>query len=136
MASILRSEQSGRSREGRSRRQSRVSREIVSSNQGLEPPIQPIPPAIFLINFILLPDVAPLPAPTVEWQDRLATRLGAGSGSSSHVHSPQRRRLNGAHPDWDAMYTMEGSDGNSGKEGSSVLCPKYLCFTHGLYSRT
>ncbi|KAK0481545.1 fungal-specific transcription factor domain-containing protein [Armillaria novae-zelandiae] len=115
-ASVLRSNETSPARDpSRSRRQSRVSREKVSSAQGK--PSQSVP------------------VPTQEWQDNLATRLasglassssstpsiyGAPSGSSSSVDgtepATQRRRLNAgstetrvANPDWSRMANSDRS---------------------------
>ncbi|KAJ6503261.1 fungal-specific transcription factor domain-containing protein [Mycena vitilis] len=102
-ASILRSSGSTQANDtSRSRRQSRVSREKVSSTQ----------------------DRGLSVVPTREWQDNLSTRLASASASGSRAPSfdisgaplPQRRRLNGStanaptQPDWKDMYTLEGSD--------------------------
>ncbi|KAJ6621140.1 fungal-specific transcription factor domain-containing protein [Mycena sp. CBHHK59/15] len=98
-ASILRSSASAQNNDtSRSRRQSRVSREKVSSiqNRGLSV------------------------VPTKEWQDNLSSRLASSSASGSRLPSfdisgvplTQRRRLNGpsnipSPPDWNDMYTIE-----------------------------
>ncbi|KAK7063985.1 Zn(2)-C6 fungal-type domain-containing protein [Favolaschia claudopus] len=101
-ASILRSNASPQSDTSRSRRQSRVSREKVSSIQ----------------------DRGLAVVPTKEWQDSLSNRLAASFASGSRVSSfdvsglplTQRRRLNGspseppAQPDWSEMYTLDGSE--------------------------
>lgn len=75
-------------------------------------------------------DMAPLPSPTVEWQDRLAASLGPSSGyassnSSNYGNSTNRRRLEGPSYDWDGMYTMEGSDG-----GTGACCPTTTFASH------
>ncbi|KAF8445677.1 fungal-specific transcription factor domain-containing protein [Boletus edulis BED1] len=96
-ACIFRSNQSSRDA-ARSRRQSRISREIVSSSR----------------------DNALSSMPTAEWQDRLAARLSSTRQSPSRISTeaplPQRRRLDesspGAdtsHPNWNEMYIMEAS---------------------------
>ncbi|KAI0068074.1 hypothetical protein BV25DRAFT_1875230 [Artomyces pyxidatus] len=88
----------------RPRRQSRMSREIVSSNNSM------------------------LVSPTLEWQDRLSTRFAytdmpAGDVTPDHASSflsggqplTQRRRLERdglAHPDWDGLYKLETVSGN------------------------
>ncbi|KIY50437.1 hypothetical protein FISHEDRAFT_64668 [Fistulina hepatica ATCC 64428] len=103
-ASILKSNESSTKREAsRSRRQSRVSREIVSSNQ----------------------DRGLSVVPTQEWQDRLSERLALSPSAapSSSTSTPafdgagnrmlQRRRLNRGVPpdiDWNNMYTIEPSE--------------------------
>ncbi|KAJ7246249.1 fungal-specific transcription factor domain-containing protein [Mycena haematopus] len=100
-ASILRSSGSPQSDTSRSRRQSRVSREKVSSIQ----------------------DRGLSVVPTKEWQDNLSSRLTSSASGSripsfdiSGVPLTQRRRLNTpsngvpAQPDWKNMYTMEGSE--------------------------
>ncbi|KAL0576702.1 hypothetical protein V5O48_005269 [Marasmius crinis-equi] len=100
-ASVLRSNGSVPGRDqSRTRRQSRVSREKVSSNldRGL--------------------DVVP----TQEWQDNLANRLASASSASSPVYpsscstpsqsgqpAPQRRRLEASPVDWNEMYTIEAT---------------------------
>ncbi|KAF5368636.1 hypothetical protein D9758_002174 [Tetrapyrgos nigripes] len=96
-ASVLRSNgpsSSGRE-QSRSRRQSRVSREKVSSLQ----------------------DRGLSVVPTQEWQDSLSHRLASSSHSSSPSSffapgssSSQRRRLDSespTHPDWNNMYTFD-----------------------------
>ncbi|KAJ7492355.1 fungal-specific transcription factor domain-containing protein [Mycena latifolia] len=102
-ASILRSSGSAQGNDtSRSRRQSRVSREKVSSIQ----------------------DRGLTVVPTREWQDNLSNRLASSSASGSRITSfdisgvplTQRRRLNGSSnniptpPDWKDMYTMDGSE--------------------------
>ncbi|KAJ7786593.1 fungal-specific transcription factor domain-containing protein [Mycena metata] len=106
-ASILRSSGSTPNNDSsRSRRQSRVSREKVSSLQ----------------------DRGLTVVPTREWQDNLSNRLASSSSSASGSRSPsvdfsgvpltQRRRLNGApsslpaQPDWKDMYTLESDQEN------------------------
>ncbi|KAF5385325.1 hypothetical protein D9615_001196 [Tricholomella constricta] len=95
-ASILKSSENAvPSRDSaRARRQSRVSREIVSSNQ----------------------DNGLSVIPTKEWQDNLSNQLASSSKVSSTYDSskfPRRRRLEfpaadtQSHPDWNEMYTME-----------------------------
>ncbi|KAJ7109940.1 fungal-specific transcription factor domain-containing protein [Mycena epipterygia] len=100
-ASILRSSGSTPSKT-RDQRQSRVSREKVSSIQ----------------------DRGLTVVPTREWQDNLAHRLASSSASGSSATSfdisgvplTQRRRLNVSAnnmpvpPDWKEMYTLEGSE--------------------------
>ncbi|KAJ7897143.1 fungal-specific transcription factor domain-containing protein [Mycena olivaceomarginata] len=100
-ASILRSSGSPQNDTPRSRRQSRVSREKVSSIQ----------------------DRGLSVVPTKEWQDSLSNRLASSASGSrlpsfdiSGVSLTQRRRLNDsanavpAQPDWNEMYTLEGSE--------------------------
>ena len=115
-ASILRSSGSNQSDSSRSRRQSRVSREQVSSSQG---PLMRLPLRTFSPHFSEL-DRGLSVVPTREWQDNLSTRL-TSSGSRipsfdvSGVPLAQRRRLNGtlehvpSPPDWKNMYTLESS---------------------------
>ncbi|KAJ6575396.1 fungal-specific transcription factor domain-containing protein [Mycena capillaripes] len=107
-ASILRSSGSTQSNDtSRSRRQSRVSREKVSSTQ----------------------DRGLTVVPTREWQDnlsnRLASSLASGSRTSfdiSGVPLTQRRRLNVSsdnipvQPDWKEMYTLEDHEEISHRE--------------------
>ncbi|KAJ7597406.1 fungal-specific transcription factor domain-containing protein [Mycena floridula] len=102
-ASVLRSNESSVSAPGpprdptRSRRQSRVSREKVSTqDRGLSV------------------------VPSAEWQDSLSQRLASSSGASSSsatfdtMGAPvsQRRRLmhDTSTPDWNRMYTMESEE--------------------------
>ncbi|KAF7311124.1 Zn(2)-C6 fungal-type domain-containing protein [Mycena chlorophos] len=99
-ASILRSSSAGPAESSRSRRQSRVSREQVSSIAQDDE-----------LSFV----------PTREWQDSLSNRITSSSGSSSRLPSfdlsgvplPQRRRLDASidgtptPPDWNNMYTLE-----------------------------
>ncbi|KAF8560118.1 hypothetical protein OG21DRAFT_1451878 [Imleria badia] len=106
-ACIFRSNETSRDA-ARSRRQSRISREIVSSSR----------------------DNTLLSMPTAEWQDRLAARLSRNTSEDPHNTSaqgspsrtfggaplPRRRRLDesspGAdlsHPNWNDMYTLEAS---------------------------
>ncbi|KAJ7631249.1 fungal-specific transcription factor domain-containing protein [Roridomyces roridus] len=105
-ASILRSngQSTGGNDNSRSRRQSRVSREKVSSS---------------------VQDRGLSVVPTREWQDNLSNRLASSSSSASGsrnnsfdltgVPLNQRRRLNGAAndvptpPDWKDMYTLDNS---------------------------
>ncbi|KAF8078976.1 fungal-specific transcription factor domain-containing protein [Lyophyllum atratum] len=92
-ASILRSSESTTpSRDSaRARRQSRVSREIVSSNQ----------------------DNGLSVIPTKEWQDNVSNHLASSSKYSSAYDNsrfPRRRRLEShsqSQPDWNDMYTIE-----------------------------
>ncbi|KAG6837321.1 hypothetical protein H0H93_011416 [Arthromyces matolae] len=92
-ASILKSnEGSGPSRDSaRARRQSRVSREIVSSN---------IDNGLSVI-------------PTKEWQDSLSQLLASSSSNHEASRRPRRRRLDSvspnSHSDWPDTDTMEGS---------------------------
>ncbi|KAF9567781.1 hypothetical protein CPC08DRAFT_739993 [Agrocybe pediades] len=93
-ASILKSNESAADL-SRARRQSRVSREIVSSNQ----------------------DHGLAVVPTKEWQDNLSKRLAFGSstGSSSRLSDDsgapvsRRRRLNDNldPPNWNSLYTID-----------------------------
>ncbi|TFY53230.1 hypothetical protein EVG20_g10211 [Dentipellis fragilis] len=95
----------------RPRRQSRVSREIVSSNNSM------------------------LVSPTLEWQDRLSSRFATTSTSADLRFSSsrdvlagtpmgpplQRRRTDGgsAEPDWDRMYRIESkSDSEEDSDGA------------------
>ncbi|KAF9469792.1 fungal-specific transcription factor domain-containing protein [Collybia nuda] len=113
-ASILKSSETNISRDSaRSRRQSRVSREIVSSNQ----------------------DHGLSVVPTKEWQDNLSNKLANSrkvtphTGYDSSRSLPQRRKLNGsndvaeAHPDWNDMYVMDAGDdaSNDAAEGIGGL---------------
>ncbi|KAJ7103261.1 fungal-specific transcription factor domain-containing protein [Mycena belliarum] len=116
-ASILRSSASTQGNDtSRSRRQSRVSREKVSSIQ----------------------DGGLTVLPTREWQDNLSKRLASSAASGSRITSfdisgvplSQRRRLNDssnglpAPPDWKDMYTLEGSepeDASQALEGLGAL---------------
>ncbi|KAH7923243.1 hypothetical protein BV22DRAFT_1093249 [Leucogyrophana mollusca] len=111
-ACIFRSNEASARDAARSRRQSRISREIVSSSR----------------------DNALATAPTMDWQDRLSARLShsqhghptmtphsadASSGSPTHDHTGvpllQRRRYNFSagtelsqgQPNWGQMYTMD-----------------------------
>ncbi|KAH7910437.1 fungal-specific transcription factor domain-containing protein [Hygrophoropsis aurantiaca] len=111
-ACIFRSNESSARDAARSRRQSRISREIVSSTR----------------------DNALATAPTMDWQDRLSARLTHSRGnpsnsrssnvpSSSPTHDPtgapfsQRRRYNipsepgtsQEQPNWGQMYTLDAS---------------------------
>ncbi|KAJ7751211.1 fungal-specific transcription factor domain-containing protein [Mycena maculata] len=112
-ASILRSSGSTPSNDtSRSRRQSRMSREKVSSVQ----------------------DRGLSVVPTREWQDSLSNRLASSSMSESRLNSfdvsgvplNQRRRLNGSStnlpvaPDWKDMYTLEGSEHDDGSPREAV----------------
>ncbi|KAF9055831.1 fungal-specific transcription factor domain-containing protein [Panaeolus papilionaceus] len=99
-ASIMKSNESSHVDSSRSRRQSRVSREIVSSNQ----------------------DHGLAVVPTKEWQDNLSKRLTFGTASptarfaeSTSGHVTQRRRLVGpespATPEeWNSLYTIDSSN--------------------------
>lgn len=139
-ASILNSAPKAVRDSSRPRRQSRVSREIVSSSEFSS---SAIPGHNCLRS--LISDNSMLVNPTLEWQDRLSSRYAtidrAGSEglyANSSQHSiqftssfalfptsatpvnggppSQRRRLdlNGlAHPDWDRMYTLDRVSGNS-----------------------
>ncbi|KAF9270701.1 hypothetical protein L218DRAFT_993268 [Marasmius fiardii PR-910] len=98
-ASVLRSNDSVNSvrDQSRTRRQSRLSREKVSSNQ----------------------DRGLSVVPTQEWQDNLSNRLASSSSTSSPIYgscptsSPpgqpatQRRRLETSPVDWNNMYTLD-----------------------------
>ncbi|KAF8808141.1 hypothetical protein BYT27DRAFT_7190259 [Phlegmacium glaucopus] len=93
-ASILRSNEAAHIDSSRARRQSRVSREIVSSNQ----------------------DHGLSVVPTKEWQENLSKRLAFGSNPDTRppdnitVPVMQKRRLNGTNdnqPKWDSLYTIE-----------------------------
>jgi hypothetical protein len=122
-ASILRSNGSNGRDNSRSRRQSRVSREIVSSTQGKT---WPGSFAAAIVDHIISIDHGLSVVPTKEWQDNLSRRL-ASTGrkspassatygtyrapSSSHLPLAQRRRLNDTveppySPDWSGMYTI------------------------------
>ncbi|KAG6873206.1 hypothetical protein C0995_001560 [Termitomyces sp. Mi166 len=93
-ASILKdSESSVPSRDSaRVRRQSRVSREIVSSNM----------------------DNGLSVIPTKEWQDNLSQHLASSSSSYDSSRTPRRRRLDSisphSYPDWKGMYTMDTAE--------------------------
>ncbi|KAG6919020.1 hypothetical protein DXG01_009730 [Tephrocybe rancida] len=90
-ASILKSSESSvPSRDStRARRQSRVSREIVSSNK----------------------DNGLSVMPTKEWQDNLSNRLASSSSNHDGSRDSRRRRLDStsphSQPDWKEMYTMD-----------------------------
>ncbi|KAF8634943.1 hypothetical protein AX15_000674 [Amanita polypyramis BW_CC] len=106
-ASILKSSEPSSKRDpSRSRRQSRVSREIVSSTQ----------------------DHGLSVVPTKEWQDNLSARLASSGAQTSgygcavsSTSSSQERRLDDAsgrdtldcegprQPDWNGMYTLESA---------------------------
>ncbi|KAJ7170147.1 fungal-specific transcription factor domain-containing protein [Mycena filopes] len=111
-ASILRSSGSTQNNDSsRSRRQSRVSREKVSSIQGQ-------------FNVLSTAYRGLSVVPTREWQDSLSNRLASSSASGSRSPSvdftgvplTQRRRLNGsasnlpAQPDWKDMYTLDSDN--------------------------
>ncbi|KAF9245870.1 fungal-specific transcription factor domain-containing protein [Melanogaster broomeanus] len=126
-ACIFRSNESSARDAARSRRQSRISREIVSSSRNNK-----------------LSTV-----PTSEWQDRLSARLSTavvGGSSSASMRAtpsqsptrafggaplPQRRRLDDpssgagpSQPDWNEMYTMEGlsdSDDTDESQGATAF---------------
>ncbi|KAG7099704.1 hypothetical protein E1B28_001524 [Marasmius oreades] len=98
-ASVLRSNDTVNSNrdQSRTRRQSRLSREKVSSNQ----------------------DRGLAVAPTQEWQDNLSKRLASSSSTSSPLYgscstssqpgqpASQRRRLEASPVDWNDMYTLD-----------------------------
>ncbi|KAF8167342.1 fungal-specific transcription factor domain-containing protein [Crassisporium funariophilum] len=93
-ASIMRSNEEAQGDSSRARRQSRVSREIVSSNQ----------------------DHGLSVVPTKEWQDNLSRRLALGSSSGTRLDAGgpvlQRRRLNSNSDsqlptNWNTLYTIE-----------------------------
>ena len=131
-ASILNSADPQAARDpSRPRRQSRVSREIVSSSASTPYPLpcsslQPV-----ALRFPL-PDNSALVSPTLEWQDRLSSRfalIGPSANNNGHRPSrasserertsgpslPQRRRLDGdasLQPDWDRMYRMDRLSGD------------------------
>ncbi|KAG9314135.1 hypothetical protein JVU11DRAFT_4920 [Chiua virens] len=111
-ACIFRSNETSRDT-ARSRRQSRISREIVSSSR----------------------DHALSTMPTAEWQDRLAAHLSRNEDPNSARQSPtrpysgaplaQRRRLEESssaagpsHPNWSEMYTMVASSESEETDGS------------------
>jgi len=104
-ASILKSNASSTNADpSRSRRQSRVSREIVSSNQ----------------------DHGLSVVPTREWQDNLSKRLAHHPGPSSRLTDlggepiPQKRRLNNNNPQlFNNLYTMEPSDDSDNFESTT-----------------
>ncbi|KAF8846123.1 hypothetical protein BDN67DRAFT_1064611 [Paxillus ammoniavirescens] len=126
-ACIFRSNEASARDAARSRRQSRISREIVSSAR----------------------DNTLSTVPTAEWQDRLSARLSkavvgdisstsmqiAPSQSSNRTFGgaplPQRRRLDDpnsgagpSQPDWNEMYTMEGlsdSDDTDESQGATAF---------------
>ncbi|GLB35813.1 putative fungal specific transcription factor [Lyophyllum shimeji] len=95
-ASILQSNEGGVSSRdsARARRQSRVSREIVSSTQ----------------------DNGLSVIPTKEWQDSLSNHLASSSKHSSAYdisRFPRRRRLEStslSQPDWNEMYTIDAEE--------------------------
>ncbi|KAF9225551.1 hypothetical protein BS17DRAFT_751446 [Gyrodon lividus] len=122
-ACIFRSNEASVRDAARSRRQSRISREIVSSSR----------------------DNTLSTVPTAEWQDRLSARLSrtvVGIPSSASMHAapsqspnrafggaplPQRRRLDDSsfgmgpsQPDWNEMYTMELSDSDDTDESQGA----------------
>lgn len=106
-ASVLRSNERSSTRESsRTRRQSRVSREIVSSTQ----------------------DHGLSVVPTKEWQDKLSARLASAGAQASaygcivepaNAQNANERKLDGVHgnatfqsevptqPDWNGLYTLE-----------------------------
>ncbi|KAG6878126.1 hypothetical protein C0993_011840 [Termitomyces sp. T159_Od127] len=107
-ASILKdSESSMPSRDSaRARRQSRISREIVSSNT----------------------DNGLSVIPTKEWQDNLSQHLASSSTSSSspgldNPRTSQRRRVDSIsphpYPDWKGMYTMDAAEGEEDLEATT-----------------
>ncbi|KAI0321361.1 fungal-specific transcription factor domain-containing protein [Amylostereum chailletii] len=113
-ASIMNSAETQASRDpSRPRRHSRMSREIVSSNNSM------------------------LVTPTLEWQDRLSStfaRIGPvvtdPSSSTSRHDSPdgqrlaQRRRLDrdgGGQPDWDRMYKIDKVTSDTDEDGETML---------------
>ncbi|KAH8835572.1 fungal-specific transcription factor domain-containing protein, partial [Flagelloscypha sp. PMI_526] len=119
-ASILRSNQSASPRDSaRSKRQSRVSREIVSSTQ----------------------DRGLSVAPTKEWQDQLSAFLDANSSNPSsptypqsstsstfdhYPHVSQRRKLepsDSSHTTWEnvPMYTMDDVDNDSLQDPTEAM---------------
>ncbi|KDR85752.1 hypothetical protein GALMADRAFT_384548 [Galerina marginata CBS 339.88] len=114
-ASILKSNESSQADSSRTRRQSRVSREIVSSNQ----------------------DHGLSVVPTKEWQDNLAKRLAFGPSSGTSTRLPddngvplsRRRRLNESNEllptNWNDLYTIdptpEPDDIKSASEGMGQL---------------
>ncbi|KAH0591126.1 hypothetical protein H2248_001229 [Termitomyces sp. 'cryptogamus'] len=93
-ASILKdSEGSISSRDSaRARRQSRVSREIVSSNMGND------------LSVI----------PTKEWQDGLSQHLASSTSSHDNPRISRRRKLENplphSYPEWRGMYTMDTTE--------------------------
>lgn len=103
-ASILKSSATGDST--RSRRQSRVSREIVSSSQ----------------------DHGLSVVPTKEWQDQLSKHLAASSQAcDTEARITRRRRLNlmagdsPPQPDWKDMYTLEAEEEDQCKGAAEAL---------------
>ncbi|KAF8971739.1 fungal-specific transcription factor domain-containing protein [Flammula alnicola] len=113
-ASILKSNEAAHADSSRARRQSRVSREIVSSNQ----------------------DHGLSVVPTKDWQDNLSKRLafGPSPGTSTHLPDDQggpasrRRRLNGTDnqspSSWNSLYTIDPApddDFKSASEGMGQL---------------
>jgi hypothetical protein len=100
-ASILKSNETAHADSSRTRRQSRVSREIVSSNQ----------------------DHGLSVVPTREWQDNLSKRLAFGPSPGTSIHLPndsghplsRRRRLNGTEnlspTNWNTLYTIDPAPG-------------------------
>ena len=114
-ASILRSNEAAQVDSSRARRQSRVSREIVSSNRGLYPLLhRPF------INSQLLLDHGLSVVPTKEWQENLSRRLAFGSNANTcpldDIDAPviRKRRLNGTNDKqsgWDSLYTIDPTPG-------------------------
>ena len=99
------------------RRQSRVSREIVSSHQGLHPLSCPL-----FINSQVALDHGLSVVPTKEWQENLSKRLAFGSSSntcpSDDAIMPvtQKRRLNNTNDkrsNWDSLYTIDPTPGTN-----------------------
>lgn len=107
------------------RRQSRVSREIVSSHQGLHlSSFQ-----LFVRPYWLLDNGLSV-VPTREWQENLSKRLAYGSTSST-VSPPlmQKWRPDNANEkptNWDSLYTIEPTLGTSLRPSSSLFSLKYL----------
>ncbi|KAG2075201.1 hypothetical protein BDR04DRAFT_1092068 [Suillus decipiens] len=115
-ACIFRSNEASARDSPRSRRQSRISREIVSSSR----------------------DDTLSTIPSSEWQDRLSASLTRGPVGHHHgvspaynlsgAPSPQRRRLDvpsassGPHqPNWNQMYTMDALSDSEGTDESNGL---------------
>ena len=116
-ASILRSNEVAHVDSSRMRRQSRVSREIVSSNQGLHP----LSCCAFITSQLPLDNGISV-VPTKEWQENLSKRLAFGSNSNSSspdditTHVMQKRRLNDTNNKqftWDSLYKIEPTPGTT-----------------------
>jgi hypothetical protein len=131
-AQIFKTNESVSSRDAaRLRRQSRISREVVSSGQGMSTGILELGRQGMMIS-----DNDPMPVPTKEWQDRIASQLANSSSASSSnynrhfashssnfdisgARNPQRRRMDDMSMadrmrfdlNWKNMYTMSPPSG-------------------------